>query len=146
MLDGKHADGAFAAHDRHAGEAVEVFLAGFGAIGESGWLGGLGEVEHAPFFGDRPDQPLAQRQPGDVDRFLAQAVGGEQFERIVAQQIDRADFARHRLGDQVDDAVELGLRRSAPRHDVMQAGQDFAGGGGGGQSAWPTASREHDAL
>ena len=53
------------------------------------------------------------RQSGDVHRFLAQAVGGEQLELVVAQQVDRADFARHRLGDEVDDLVELGLRTAA---------------------------------
>jgi hypothetical protein len=30
MLDGEHADRAFEADDRHAGEAVEALLAGFG--------------------------------------------------------------------------------------------------------------------
>ena len=95
-------------------------------------VGGLGEVEDAPFRGDRADQALAHPQPGDVDRFLAQAVGGEQLEDIVAQQIDRADLAAHRLGDEVDDAVELGLRRAALGHDVVQTGQDLASGGGGG--------------
>ena len=95
--------------------------------------GGLGEVEDAAFLGDRADQALAHRQAGDVDRFLAQAVGREQLERVVAQQIDRADLALHRLGDEVDDPVELGLRRAALGHDLMEAGQDLAGGGGGGQ-------------
>ena len=75
------------------------------------------------------------RQAGDVHRFLAQAVRGEQFERLVAQQIDRADLALHRLGDQVDDPVELGLRRAALGHDIVKAGQDLAGGGGGAQWA-----------
>ena len=76
-------------------------------------------------------------QAGDVDRFLAQPVGGEQLELVVAQQIDRADLAAHRLGDQVDDLVELGLRRAALGHDLVQAGQDFAGGSGGAGAAWP---------
>ena len=39
MLDREHADRAFAADDRHAGEAVELLLAGFGAIGEVGMAG-----------------------------------------------------------------------------------------------------------
>ena len=79
-----------------------------------------------------PTRPSPIAQAGDVHRFLAQAVGREQLEHIVAQQIDRADFAAHRLGDEVDDAVELGLRRAALGHDLVETGQDLAGGGGGG--------------
>ena len=100
-------------------------------------LGSFGEVEDAPFGGDRADQALAHAQAGDVHRFLAQAVGREQLEDIVAQQIDRADVAAHRLGDEIDDAVELGLRRPALGHDLVQTGQDLAGGGGGGGGHWP---------
>ena len=87
-----------------------------------------------PSRGDRADEALAHPQPGDVDGFLAQAVGRKQLEIIVAQQVDRADVAVHRLGDEVDDAVELALRRAALRHDVVETGQDLAGGGGGGGS------------
>ena len=47
MLDGEHADRAFEPDDRHAGEAVETLLAGFGPVGEGGMLGGFGEVEDA---------------------------------------------------------------------------------------------------
>ena len=96
MLDGEHADRAFEADDRHAREAVEALLAGLGPVGEGRMLGSLGEVEDAPFGGDRADQSLAHAQAGDVHRFLAQAVGGEQLEDVVAQQIDRADLAAHR--------------------------------------------------
>ncbi len=137
MLDGEHADRAFAADDRHAGEAVEPLFAGFRAIGEGRMVGRLVEVEDPAFLGDGADQALAHRQAGDMHRLLAQAVGRGQLQRIVAQQVDRADLALHRLGDQVDDLVELGLRRPALGHDLMEAGQDFAGGGGGAQRAWP---------
>ena len=133
VLDGKHADRAFEANDRNAGKAVEALLAGFGPIGEGRVIGGFGEVEDAAFGGDRADQALAHAEPGHVDRFLAQAVGREQLELVVAQKVDGADLALHRLGDQVDDLVELGLRAAAARHDLMQARQDFAGGGGGAQ-------------
>src|SRR3546814_864847 len=34
-------------------------------------------------------------------------------------------------GDELHDAVELGLRRGARGHDIMQTRQYFAGGGGG---------------
>ena len=93
MLDGEHADRAFEADDRHAGEAVEALFAGLGPVGEGGVVGGFGEVEDAAFRGDRADQAFAHAQAGDVHRFLAQAVGREQLEVVVAQQIDRADLA-----------------------------------------------------
>ena len=133
MLDGEHPDRAFEADDRHAGEAVEALLPRFGPVGEGGMLGSLGEVEDAALGGDRADQALAHPQPRHVHRFLAQAVGGEQLEEIVAQQVDRADVAAHRIRDQVDDAVELALRRAALGHDLMETGQDLASGGGGGE-------------
>ena len=90
-------------------------------------LGRFGEVEDSAFGGDGADQALAHPQLGDVHRFLAQAVGREQLELVVAQQIDRADLAAHRLGDQVDDAVELGLGRAARGHHLVETGQDLAG-------------------
>ena len=49
-----------------------------------------------PSRGDRADQALAHAQAGDVHRFLAQAMSREQLEHVVAQQVDRADFAAHR--------------------------------------------------
>ena len=67
-----------------------------------------------------------------MNRLLAQAVGREQLEIIVAEEVDRADVAVHRLGDEVDDAVELALRRTALGHDLVETGQDLAGGSGGG--------------
>ena len=73
MLDGEHADRALLADDRHAGEAVEQFLAGLGPVGEFGVAGRLGEVQHRHVLGDRADQALAQRQLGDVDRGLVEA-------------------------------------------------------------------------
>ena len=141
MLDREHADRAFEPDDRDAGEAVEALFAGLGLVEEGRVLGGLGEVEDAPFGGDRADQAFAHPQPGDVHRFLAQAMGGEQLEVVVAQQVDRADVAIHLLGDEVDDLVELGLRRTAPGHDRVEAGQDLAGGGGGGERHEHAANR-----
>ena len=86
---------------------MEALLAGFGPVSEGRMLGGFGEVEDAPFRSDGADQTLAHPQPGDVHRFLPQAMGREQLEEIVAEQVDRANVALHRRGDQVDDAVEL---------------------------------------
>ena len=96
MLDGEHADRAFEPDDRErrrsCGSAPRRSRA---CRAKAGMLGGLGEVEDAPLGGDRADQALAHAQPGDVHRFLAQAVGREQLEVIVAQQVDRADLAPH---------------------------------------------------
>ena len=62
MLDGEHADRAFEAHDRNAGEAVETLFARFRLVKEGRVLGRLGEVEDAPFGGDGADQALAHAQ------------------------------------------------------------------------------------
>ena len=51
-------------------------------------IGSLGEVENAPFSRDRSDESFAHPEARHVHGFLAQAVGGEQLEEIVAQQID----------------------------------------------------------
>ena len=131
MLDGEHADRPLLADDRHAGEAVEQFLAGLGPVGEFGMAGGLVEVEDRRVLGDRSDQALAERELGDVHRLLVEADRGEQLEHAVAQQIDRADLARHRLGDDLHHLVELGLRAELRGHHVVKPGQDLAGGGGG---------------
>ena len=127
VLDRKYADRAFEPDNRNSGEAVEPFLSGFRAIGESRVLGGLGEVEDPPFGGDGADQALAHPQLGHVNSLFAEAVGGEQLELVVAQQIDRADLALHLVGDQIDDPVQFGLGRSARRHHVVETGQDLAG-------------------
>ena len=131
VLDGEHADRLLAPHDRHAGEAVVEFLAGLGPVGEIGVAGRLVEVQRLDLLGDLADEPLAERELGDVDRFLPQPARGEEFEHAVAQQVDRADLAVHRLADDLHDLVELGLRIGARGHHVVEAGEDLAGGGGG---------------
>ena len=68
-------------------------------------LGRFGEVEDSALGGDGADETLAHGQPGDVHGFLAKPASGEQLELVVAQQIDGADLALHRLGDQVDDLI-----------------------------------------
>ena len=146
MLDREHADGAFQPNDRHAGEAVEALLARFRAVGERRMIGGFGEVEDAPFRRDGADQALPHAQPGHVHCFLPQAMRREQLEEIVPEQVDRADVAPHRRGNHVDHAVELGLRRAALGHDLVQTGQDLAGGGGGGERHGGTAIRWRSAA
>ena len=128
MLDGEHADRPFLAHDRHAGEAVEQLLSRLGAVGEFGMARRLGEVQHRHLAGDGADQALAHGELGDVDRALVEAQRGEQLEHAVAQQVDRADLAGHRLGDDPDDLVELCLGAGLRGHHVMETGQDLAGG------------------
>ncbi len=132
MLDAQHAHRALAPHDRDAGEAVVDVLAGLGLVGEFGMRGGLVEIERLDMLGDGADQALAQRQLGDMHRRLAEPARGVELQHAIAQQVDRADLAGQRLADDLDDIVELGLRVGAPRHQVVQPGQDLAGGGGGG--------------
>ena len=104
-----------------------ALLARLRPVDEAGVLGRLGEIENPPLRGDRADEALAHREPRHVHSFLAQAVRCEQFELVVAQQVDGAYLARHLVGDEVDDLVELGLCRAAPRHHLVEAGQDLPG-------------------
>jgi hypothetical protein len=127
MLNAEHSNRTLAPDDRDSGEAVEQFLAGFRPIGEFRVAARFVEVEHRHLVGDRSDQALAHRQPRDVDRALVEADGGEQFEHSVAQQIDRAYLARHRLCDDLHDLVELHLRVGARGHHVVKAGQYYPG-------------------
>jgi hypothetical protein len=127
MLDGEDSDRPLAADDRHSGEAMEQLLAGLAPIGEFGMARRLGEVEDRHVPGDRSDQPLAERELGDVDGALVEPDRGEQLEHPVAQQVDRADLALHRLGDDLDDLVELGLGARPRGHHVVQPGQYLAG-------------------
>ncbi len=69
----EHADRPLAPHDRNAGEAMENLLARFRAVGEFGMADRLGEVEHGDVARDRPDQALAERELGDVNRGLIEA-------------------------------------------------------------------------
>ena len=123
MLDAQYADGALAADDRHAGKAVEQFLAGFGAVGKVGVRRGFIEVERFDLIGDRADQPFAEAETGDVYRLLLQPARRIKFERAVAQQIDRADLAIEAFADDADDLVEFALRIGARCHDLVQPGQ-----------------------
>jgi hypothetical protein len=133
MLDGEHANRAFEADDGHAGKAVEPFFAGLWLVEECRMLGGLGEIEDSPLGRNRSDQALAHPEAGDVNRFLAQAVGCEQLEIVVAEQINGADVADHLVSDEVDDLVELRLRGAALGHHRVETGQDLAGGRGSGK-------------
>ena len=61
-----------------------------------------------------------------MNRFGIEALRGVKLQRALAQQIDRADFARQALGNDLDHPVELVLSMSAPGHDLVQAGEDLA--------------------
>ena len=130
MLDRQHADRALAPDDRDAGEAAKLLLARLGILDEVGVARRFVEVEDLGLLRDRADQPLAKRQFGDVDRLLRKTTRGVEFEHAFAQQVDRAHFARHAFADDRDDGVELGLRRGARGHHVVETNEDFAGGGG----------------
>ena len=127
MLHRQHADRALEPHDRNSGEAVEPLLAGLRLVGEGGMLGRLGEVKYASLSGYRANQALTHVKPSDVHRFLSQPVGREELEVVFAQQVDRTDVAIHLLRNEVDDLVELALRRPTPRHDRVESGEDLTG-------------------
>ena len=127
VLDAQHPDRGFAADDRHAGERVEDLLPRLGLVGEVGMGARLGEVERLARRGDDPGQPLAHRQPGDMDGGLRQPLGRVEFEDAVAEQVDRRDLAIELRGDGGDDGVELGLGAARRRHDLVQRTQDRAG-------------------
>jgi hypothetical protein len=127
MLDCKDADRTFEANDRHSGKAVEAFFAGLRLVDIGGMLGRLGQVEDAPLGCDRADETLAEAKAGHVNRLLAKTVGCEKLEIIIAQEVDRADLALHLLSNEIDDLVELGLGRTALRHDFVETGKDLAG-------------------
>ena len=127
MLNAEYADRALAAHDGHAGEAVEEFFARLRAIGEFGVSARLVQVEDRGFLGDRANQALAHGELGDVDGALIETEGSEELEHPLAQQVYGADFARHRFRDDLDDLVKLGLCIGAGGHDIVKAGEDLPG-------------------
>ena len=134
VLDREDSDRGLEPDDWNARKAVEPLLACFRTVGEGRVLRCLGEVEDSALACDRADEAFAHPQPGYVNRLLAQAVSREQLEIIFTQQIDRADIAVHRLSDEIDDAVELALRRAALRHDLVETRQDLASGSGSSRS------------
>src|SRR3546814_9418044 len=65
---------------------------------------------------------------GAVDRLALQSLGGAEFQYVAAAaHIDRADVGAEGAGDDLDDAVEPGLRRAAAGHDVAQPTQHLPG-------------------
>jgi hypothetical protein len=132
MLHDQRADRAFTIDDRHPGEGMELLLPRFGAIGEIGMRLGFGQVERLDVGRDGAGKPLADCQPGDVDRALVQPAGGEQLQHPLAQQVHRAHLAIEALADDLDHPVEFALRVHARGHDLVQAREDGASGGGCG--------------
>ena len=119
MLDREHADRALAPHDRHAGEAVESSLRRFRA-GRRSRDGSAASSRLSIATSRRSCRPGPRpAQLGDMDRFLLQPAGGEQLEHAVAQQIDRADLALHRLAD--ESTTRLSLACADPRWPSRRA-------------------------
>ena len=85
-------------------------------------------------------ETLNLAEAGDVDRGLLEPPRREQFEHALAKQVDRADLAIERLADDVDDLVQLALRRDARGHQLVELRQDRACGSGGGHHRPPIAS------
>src|SRR3546814_8653348 len=92
------------------------FLACFRAIGKVRVCRGFVEVQRFDLLGDHADQPLAEREPRHMHRFLLESARRKKFERAAAQQVDRTDFAMKTFPDDPDDLVELALR-ARPRRD-----------------------------
>jgi len=132
MLHSEYAHRPLAPHDRHTGEAVEQFFARFRFIGEVRMAGRLVQIESLDILGDGADQTFPERQLRDVDGFLLQSAGGEQFEHAVPQQVDRTDLGTKRLADDLDDLIELGLGGRPRRHHVVQTCEYLTRSGGCG--------------
>ena len=135
MLNAQHAHRPLAAHDRHAGEGMELFLSRFRPIGKVRVRGRLSQVQRIDMRRDGADQPLAHRQAGNVHRLLRQPAGGKQLQRTLAQQVDRADLGMQTLAHHIGHGIELGLRVAARSHHLMQAGEYLARGGNGADHA-----------
>src|SRR3546814_12971816 len=94
-------------------------------------------------LGDHADQPLAEREPRHMHRFLLESARRKKFERAAAQQVDRTDFAMKTFPDDPDDLVDLALRARPRRHHLVQTGQDGTGGLGGGRGRWRGVRHRH---
>ena len=70
----------------------------------------IGQVNELAAARNEADKALARLEVGVVNGFFAQAFGGEQLQRAVAQPyIDRAHFSDHVGGNQAHNTVELGV-------------------------------------
>ena len=128
VLDAQHADRTLTVDDGDAGEGMEFFLPGFRTIEEVRVRLGLCKVQRFDVLGDRARQPFADAHAGDVDRFGVEAASGVEFQRPFAQEVDRAHFARQRIGDDFDHAIQLVLGVRAPGHNFVKARENLASG------------------
>ena len=87
MLDAKHARRTLTPDNRHPGEGMIFFLAGFRAIREIRVGRGFGKVERFDIAGDDTDKAFTQRHARHVHRALFKPAGGEEFEHAFAQQV-----------------------------------------------------------
>ena len=131
MLDAQHSDRSLASNDRNTGKRMEYLLTRFRLVGKIGMRRRFVEVHSFDIGGDCANQPLTQRQLGDMDRFLLQPTRRVKLENAVAQQVDRTDFAFQCLGDYAGDLIKFGLRTRSSGHNLVKAGENFAGRGSG---------------
>ena len=85
------------------------------------------EVQNLDIAGDGADQALSHREPRDVDRALVEAERREQLEGAISKQVNRADLAPHRLGDDLHDLVQFRLSVGPRGHHVVKPGQYLPG-------------------
>ncbi len=130
MLDAQNAHGPFAIDNRNTGERVEFLLARFGPILEIRMRFGLGEVERRDVLRDGARQPFTDSHAGDMDSLFIEAACREQFQHPFAQEVYRHHLAIEVFGNDIDHAVQFALRMHARGHDLVQLGQDQAGGVG----------------
>jgi len=129
VLDGQHAQGLSGTADRHRQHGGKGLLAGFRAIGESGMVLRVRQVEHGVGRRRQADDALAHAQPGPPDGAVLQALAGGQLQHVArAHDIDRANLAHQLAGNE---AHQLGQRQGATGQQVAQSGQQAAWRGHG---------------
>jgi hypothetical protein len=85
MLDAENTYSIFPAHNRHTGEAVKHFFAGFGAIGEIRVSRRFIKIQRLDMLGDGADKTFTGRKSGNVNGFLLEAACCIQLKHTLAQ-------------------------------------------------------------
>ena len=127
VLHHQHAHHCAPAQHRHPKEGMIDFLPRFRQIAIGGVTLGLCQAQGFGSGGNDADQSLAHAQAHPVHRLFAQALAGEQFQRVfVHQHIKGAHFRHHVGGDELHDAIEFLLGRFLLRHDIAQPAEQEA--------------------
>jgi hypothetical protein len=96
-------------------------------VAKAALSGRIGGVHGAGRARDPAHQALADAHACHMDGLGRKTLGGAQFQRVgIAQQVDRAHFRAHRIGDQMRDAVQPLLPLDRFGHDRLQARQKLA--------------------